>query len=111
MKKYINKTTNKWYYEGKSLTWYKDGALCSGVPSEEDLAELGYEEYVAPVVESTPYVPTYEERVVELIRERYSLDDELAILRQRDSKEEEFGEYFAYCEQCKARARAEGGAA
>lgn len=105
MKKYINKATDKWYHEGKSLTWYKDGVLCSGVPSEEDLAALGYEEYVASVVESTPYVPTYEEKVVELIRERYSLDDELGILRQRYIKENEFDEYFAYCEECKRKAK------
>lgn len=46
--------------------------------------------------------PSYEEQVVALIRERYSSDDELAILRQRDSKPEEFEQYFNYCEECKA---------
>jgi hypothetical protein len=49
----------------------------------------------------------YEERVTELIRERYSVSAELAVLRQRDSKPEEFAEYDAYAEECKARARME----
>lgn len=35
------------------------------------------------------------------IRERYSLSAELAILRQRDDKPDEFAEYNAYVEQCK----------
>lgn len=65
----------------------------------------GWSEYVAPT--PTPYKPTYEERVVELIRERYSIDDELAILRQRDSKPSEFAEYNTYCEECKCKAKAE----
>ena len=43
----------------------------------------------------------YSNRVVELIRERYSLDDELALSRQRDTKTQEFEEYFAFCEYCK----------
>ena len=59
----------------------------------------GWQEYVAQ--EPTPYQPTYEERVVELIRLRYDVNAELAILRQRDSKPEEFAEYNAYCEECK----------
>ena len=41
------------------------------------------------------------------IRERYSLSAELAILRQRDTKTEEFAEYFTYAEECKARAKLE----
>lgn len=46
--------------------------------------------------------PAYEERVEALIRERYSVSDELAILRQRDTKPAEFEEYFRYAEACKA---------
>ena len=36
-----------------------------------------------------------------LIRKRYSISDELAILRQRDEKPEEFAAYHAYAEECK----------
>ena len=74
-------------------------------PTAEQIAEAGWVEYVPPVVE--PYVPTYEERVVEKIRARYTMDDELALLRQREVKPDEFAEYNAYCEACKAEARAE----
>lgn len=50
---------------------------------------------------------SYSEKVVSLIREKYSLDEELAIQRQRDSKPQEFQEYFNYCEECKKKARGE----
>lgn len=44
---------------------------------------------------------SYSEKVVSLIREKYSLDEELAIQRQRDTKPDEFQKYFEYCEFCK----------
>ena len=49
----------------------------------------------------------YPNLVSRLIRERYSVDDEMAILRQRDEKPDEYQAYFAFCEECKARAKAE----
>lgn len=71
------------------------------------------------VEEIAIYIPYTEEELIEnakaeyknkieaMIRDRYSLNDELAILRQRDSKPEEFEEYNAYVEKCKASAKAE----
>ena len=47
----------------------------------------------------------YPKRVETLIRSRYTLDDELAILRQRDTKPREFEAYYAYAEQCKQQAK------
>lgn len=47
----------------------------------------------------------YEQQVEAMIRQRYSVSDELAILRQRDTKPGEFKDYFEYCEQCKAEAK------
>lgn len=47
----------------------------------------------------------YENYVNTLIREKYTLSQELAILRQRDSKPEEYAAYNAYCEMCKAEAK------
>lgn len=44
----------------------------------------------------------YEQRVVARIRAVYSVDDELAILRQRDTKPDEFAAYNAFVEQIKA---------
>lgn len=49
----------------------------------------------------------YEKTVEMNIRRTYSLSQELAILRQRDSKPEEYAEYNAYCEECKAQAKKE----
>lgn len=51
----------------------------------------------------------YESKVAELIRAKYSLNSELAILRQRDTKPTEFAEYNAYAEQCKKTVKAELG--
>lgn len=48
---------------------------------------------------------TYSATVSSLIRKRYSVNDELAILRQRDSKPDVFAEYNTYCEQCKTKAK------
>lgn len=48
----------------------------------------------------------YESEVNALIREKYTLSQELALLRQRDTKPEEYAEYNAYCEACKAQAKA-----
>lgn len=48
----------------------------------------------------------YAQEVNRLIRIKYTVSDELAIMRQRDEKPEEFAVYNAYCEQCKADAKA-----
>lgn len=37
------------------------------------------------------------------IRRQYTIDDEIAILRQRDSKPEEYAAYNAYAEACKTK--------
>jgi hypothetical protein len=76
-------------------------------PSEEMLLAAGWEEYTPETVAGDEYVPTYEEKVVSLIREKYTIDDEFAILRQRDTKKAEFEEYFEFCEQCKLIAKNE----
>ena len=54
---------------------------------------------------SEPTLLSYEQLVRRRIRERYSVDDELAILRQRDTRPEEFTVYFDYAERCKTVAR------
>lgn len=54
-----------------------------------------------------PDSATYGGRVDSMIRERFSLSEELAILRQRETKPAEFAEYDAFCEKCKRRAREE----
>ena len=49
----------------------------------------------------------YPQLVENKIRTKYSVSAELAILRQRNSKPEEFAEYNAFCELCKAEAKNE----
>ena len=48
---------------------------------------------------------SYEDLVVLFIREKYSIDEELAIQRQRETKVSEFNEYNSYCEKCKSKAK------
>ena len=50
----------------------------------------------------------YENKIVTLIRKKYNVNQELAILRQRDTKPEEFAEYNEYVEQCKAKVKLGG---
>ena len=49
----------------------------------------------------------YPQLVENKIRTKYSVSAELAILRQRNSKPEEFAEYNAFCELCKSEAKNE----
>ena len=58
----------------------------------------------AALLQSVEILP-YKERIVNRIREKYSLDDELAILRQRDTKTDEFLEYNEYVEKIKREER------
>ena len=51
----------------------------------------------------------YDNAIETLIRKRYSIGNELAILRQRDEKPEEFAEYTAYVEECKRSVKAQIG--
>ena len=65
-------------------------------------AQDAYDEY-EDIQVIIPY--TKEQIIVSKIRDRYTIDQELAILRQRDTKPEEFAEYDAYVEQCKLKAK------
>lgn len=54
--------------------------------------------------------PEYSALIVGYIRERYSLNDELALQRQWDNnaeKKAEFNEYNTFCDECKVRAKAD----
>lgn len=77
-----------------------DGQAAGMLITEDEQGSPVLTEYV----DSVP-MPTYEQRVQQSIRERYSVDDELAILRQRDTRPDEFAAYYEYAEQCKAQAK------
>ena len=48
MKRYYNSTTKEWYTEGNSITKNISNGVFSGIPSEQRLAEWGFEEWVEP---------------------------------------------------------------
>lgn len=77
-------------------------------PAEE--AKEAWDEY-EDIQVYIPYTESelqeqYENAVNAAIREKYTLSQELAILRQRDTKTEEYNAYNAYCEMCKIEAKA-----
>lgn len=72
---YYNATTGEYYYEGRSITRRLDnGYLFAGVPTEQQLAEWGFEEWVEP----TPSEPTEQElkqlRMSEILMELANTD-------------------------------------
>ena len=101
MKQYIKNDKIKFKNE---IVIRRDGVQIVN-PTEDMLLADGWNKYMLPQTESI--VPSYEERVEQLIRERYTTNQELAIQRQRETKASEFEEYFAYCEECKAIAKNE----
>ena len=56
--------------------------------------------------QATCDILSYADCVNTLIRQKYSESDELALLRQRDTKVAEFAEYNAYAEECKTTVKA-----
>ena len=105
MKQYIRQTDGKTIIKPRNMIVVLKGDKQIINPTEEQILTEGWNVYIPTPAE--PYKPTYEERVEQLIRERYSLNEELAIQRQRETKPDEFDGYFAYCEECKAKAKNE----
>ena len=92
--------------DGKVLCTIEINGRWVSNPTIEQFKAQGWEEYTPPQPE--PYVPTFEEiykaKIVELVRAEYDMDDEFAILRQKDTKPEQFEEYNSFVEECKAKA-------
>lgn len=54
MTTYYNDKTGEYYYEGRSMTRrLDDGRIFAGVPTEQQLAEWGFEPYTPPMPERT----------------------------------------------------------
>ena len=75
MTTYYNKKTAEYYYEGRSITRrLDDGRIFAGVPTEQQLAEWGFEECVEPI----PPEPTDQElkqlRMSEILMELANTD-------------------------------------
>lgn len=69
----------------------------------KDIELLNENDYIRlPLAERQKH---YGELVEFLIRKKYTLSEELAILRQRDAKLDEYNAYNNYAEQCKVVAK------
>ena len=79
------------------VMYYRNGAIVYEYEEAPETTEDGTETSTVPM--------DYGETVNGLIRRKYTLSEELAILRQRDTKAEEFEAYNAYAESCKEKAR------
>lgn len=83
------------------------------IPVDEDITDAKFEDFVDGAFSREVYEKRkqfeYEAYVESLIHERYTIGRELAILRQRDEKPEEFAEYNAFAEECKLMAKKQFG--
>lgn len=79
------------------VMYYRNGAIVYEYEAAPEATEDG--------TETSPVPMDYGETVNGLIRRKYTLSEELAILRQRDTKAEEFEAYNSYAESCKEEAR------
>lgn len=79
------------------VMYYRNGAIVYEYEEAPEATDNG--------TETSPVPMDYGETVNGLIRRKYTLSEELAILRQRDTKAEEFEAYNAYAESCKGEAR------
>ena len=79
------------------VMYYRNGAIVYEYVDAPEATDNG--------TETSPVPMDYGETVNGLIRRKYTLSEELAILRQRDTKAEEFEAYNAYAESCKEEAR------
>lgn len=86
---------------GQDIEWIVDQPYIEAQPQREETEQIQvYIPFTAK--EQAQYdQERYENLVESKIRERYTLNQELAILRQRDTKQSEYQEYFDYCEACK----------
>ena len=88
---------------GKVLTLADINGLSVINPTIDEFINNGWKEYNDSL--EPAYIPTLEELVEKLIRQRYTLNKELQINRKRDSDPEQFDEYYQYVEQCINEAR------
>lgn len=92
---------------GKDVEWVVDVEAVEHKDAYDEYEDIQvYIPYTAEELEKRKE-EKYPVLVEHFIREKYSLSAELAILRQRDTKPEEFAEYNAYAEECKERAKEE----
>lgn len=119
--------TRKWYHVIEKYSLHDEGESSYSIKHTEQVLKEGtedeYEEVTTEevfnvdmkkIIQTYEYEkderPDYSALIVGYIRERYSLNDELALQRQWDNnaeKKAEFNEYNTFCDDCKVRAKAD----
>ena len=88
----------------KAEKWDSSHTIIEYEPAEVQHGEGTAEEYTKQVIIPSNATDRKSAIVSALIRESYTVDDELAVQRQRDTKPDEFAEYNNFAEACKAEA-------
>lgn len=89
---------------GKVMAMIRILGLWVGNPTLEQLYAEGWEDYVMPVPEPPSKEEQYWNRYMELKREKYDMDKEFELLRQRSTKALEFAAYYDDCDDFKKQA-------
>jgi hypothetical protein len=87
----------RYYKIGETYGKLEIGQEISTSLNIEWITKEEYEQATGEVV----VLPDYKETIIMLIRQRYSIDDEMAIQRQKETKPEKWQEYFDFVEACK----------
>ena len=105
MKKYLISGFNTVQDVNKPLPIYPlgDGTYHFNYNIEEVIDEEGHKSFNCDTIHVGDI--SYDNLVSKMIAEKYPIDKELALHRQREIKTEEFQVYFDYCEECKRIAR------
>ena len=98
-------TTEQDYKNGKWVEISEQQADFYKQNPTASFSEIMAMEMVVLEAPEIPIIEQYAILVSSKIREKYSIDAELAILRKRDSEPLKFKEYNDFCEQCKADAK------
>lgn len=95
MKRYYNPTENKVYYEGRAMTRHTDSGLFSGIPTEQQLKDWGYELQPDPQPEALSEEEAARRqrsaRIAEIEAELQSMD----YLTSKEADGEDMSEYDA----------------
>ncbi len=75
-------------------TYFKKGVITDNIDNYEEVSEM-------PKYTRKEYI----DKVRELIKEKYDIEDEIAIHRQKDTKPDEYQEYNNFVENCKIKAK------
>lgn len=91
---------------GIELTYEEfDNLMCEQAKGKELKVVNNKVVAVEPVITEQDRLAEYENKIVCLIREKYNINQELAILRQKDTKATEYNEYYDYVEECKSKVK------